>query len=79
MLSHCLPPSTSKRAKELSREANKMLKGGCGGGGGCVVVVVVVVALNQLTSYPIGITILNRLMQQKQRLALAERATLPLL
>ena len=76
MLSHCLPPSTSKRAKELSREANKMLKGGCGGGG-CVVVVVV--AHNQLASYPIGITILNRLMQQKQRLALAERATLPLL
>lgn len=35
MLSHCLPPSTSKRAKELSREANKMLKGGCGGGGVC--------------------------------------------
>lgn len=30
MLSHCLPPSTSKRAKELSREANKMLKGGWG-------------------------------------------------
>ena len=77
MLSHCLPPSTSKRAKELSREANKMLKGGCGGGGGCVVVVVM--AHNQLTSYPIGITILNRLMQQKQRLALAERATLSLL
>lgn len=70
MLSHCLPPSTSKRAKELSREANKMLKGGWGGGG----VVVVVVAHNQLKSYPIGITILNRLMQQRQRLA-----TLPLL
>ena len=75
MLSHCLPPSTSKRAKELSREANKMLKGGWGRGGGCVTVV----AHNQLTSYPIGITILSRLMQQKQRLALAERTTLPLL